>query len=35
LDLYPGYMGSADFMKVWEQEYQVNEKSLKTMGLIK
>jgi len=35
LDLYPGYMGSAEFMKVWEQEYQVNEKSLKQMGLIK
>ena len=36
LDLYPGYLGSADLlMKVWEQEYEVNEKSLKKLGLIK
>jgi putative tricarboxylic transport membrane protein len=35
LDLYPGYLGSADFMKVWEQEYVANEKSLKQLGLIK
>jgi tripartite-type tricarboxylate transporter receptor subunit TctC len=35
LDLYPGYLGSDDLMKVWEQEYEVNEKSLKKLGLIK
>ena len=35
LGLYPGYLGSADLMKVWEQEYEVNEKSLKKLGLIK
>jgi hypothetical protein len=35
LDLYPSYLESEDLMKVWEQEYEVNEKSLKKLGLIK
>jgi putative tricarboxylic transport membrane protein len=35
LDLYPGYLGSADFMKVWEKEFELNEKALKKQGLIK
>ena len=35
LDLNPGYLGSADLMEVWPQEYEVNEKSLKQLGLIK
>ena len=33
LDLYPGFLGSTDLMKVWEQEYEVNEKSLKKKGM--
>ena len=35
LYLYPGYLGSEDLMKVWEKEFELNEKALKIQGLIK
>lgn len=35
LYLYPGYLGSEDLMKVWENEFQLNEKALKKQGLVK
>ena len=35
LYLYPGFLGSEDLMKVWENEFELNEKALKKQGLIK
>lgn len=35
LNLYPGYLGSKDLMKVWEAEFDLNQKSLKKQGVIK
>jgi len=35
LNLYPGYLGSEDFKKAWEREYELYEKMMKKLGYIK